>query len=145
MTKSHGPGSLPYPHPATETVTLQMRANKRKDTRPEVAIRQSLHALGLRFRKDMPLRCGSHLIRPDIVFTRKRVAVFVDGCFWHCCPEHFRAPSRNLSYWEPKLARNVERDRAQDAALAAVGWTVVRIWEHETPSDAAALVADAVA
>src|SRR5262249_51096120 len=70
--------------------------------------------------------------RPDIVFTARRVAVFVDGCFWHCCPEHGSQPAANTWYWEPKLRRNVERDRAADVALGRAGWTVVRLWEHES-------------
>jgi DNA mismatch endonuclease, patch repair protein len=68
--------------------------------------------------------------RPDVVFTRAKVAVFVDGCFWHSCPDHGTSPTRNADYWGPKLARNAERDREQTAALKAAGWTVVRIWEH---------------
>jgi DNA mismatch endonuclease (patch repair protein) len=78
------------------------------------------------------LRC-----RADIVFSKQRVAVFVDGCFWHSCPEHGTAPSTNQLYWRAKLARNIERDRANDRALADVGWTVVRVWEHEAPAAAA--------
>ena len=77
-------------------------------------------------------------VRPDIAFTARRVAVFVDGCFWHACPEHGGKPNNNVWYWEPKLRRNVERDRAADAALLAAGWDVVRVWEHET-IDAAVL------
>ncbi len=70
-------------------------------------------------------------VRPDIVFTRRKLAVFVDGCFWHVCPEHGRQPTRNERYWSPKLRRNVERDRLADEALAEAGWQVLRIWEHE--------------
>lgn len=70
-------------------------------------------------------------MRPDVVFTRARLAVFVDGCFWHCCPEHGNAPKANTSYWQPKLARNVTRDRLVDAALVAAHWQVLRAWEHE--------------
>jgi len=66
-----------------------------------------------------------------VVFTRARLAVFVDGCFWHCCPDHGNTPRANSAYWEPKLARNVARDRAVDRALARHGWQVLRAWEHE--------------
>jgi DNA mismatch endonuclease, patch repair protein len=114
-----------------------MRANRRTDTKPEVALRRALHAQGYRFRKDYRLDLADgKRVRPDIAFTARRVAVFVDGCFWHACPDHGSKPANNVWYWEPKLRRNVERDRAADAALAAAGWDVVRVWEHE-PIDAA--------
>jgi len=126
-----------YPHPLTEGRSANMRANRRTDTKPEVALRRALHRQGYRFRKDYRLDLsGGARVRPDIAFTARRVAVFVDGCFWHACPEHGTNPANNVWYWEPKLRRNVERDRAADAALAADGWDVVRIWEHE-PLEAA--------
>jgi DNA mismatch endonuclease, patch repair protein len=114
-----------------------MRANRRTDTKPEMALRRALHRQGFRFRKDYRLDLAEgKRVRPDIAFTARRVAIFVDGCFWHACPEHGTKPANNVWYWEPKLRRNVERDRAADAALAAAGWDVVRIWEHE-PLEAA--------
>jgi DNA mismatch endonuclease (patch repair protein) len=101
-----------------------------------MALRRELHRRGLRYRVNVPpirgLRC-----RADIVFSNRRVAVFVDGCFWHSCPEHGTTPVTNQSYWCAKLARNLERDRANDRALAEAGWTVVRVWEHESPLAAA--------
>jgi len=116
-----------------------MRANPRRDTKPEVAVRSALHALGLRFRKDHPIRLGSgRLVRPDVVFTRARIAVFIDGCFWHRCPEHGNVPKVNTGYWLPKLARNVVRDAAVSAELVADGWTSIRAWEHEDPACVAA-------
>jgi DNA mismatch endonuclease (patch repair protein) len=108
-----------------------MAAIKRSGTKPEVALRSALHRRGFRFRKDLRFDVGGVKVRPDVVFTARKVAVFVDGCFWHCCPIHGREPARNKWYWSPKLARNVERDRAADAALSAAGWNVVRAWEHE--------------
>ena len=117
-----------------------MRGNPRRDTAPEIAVRKALHTRGMRFRKDLPIRVPERLVRPDIVFTRARVAVFIDGCFWHCCPVHGNIPRANTDYWQPKLARNVARDRAVDSALTAAGWVVVRAWEHE-PSE---VVADRV-
>jgi DNA mismatch endonuclease, patch repair protein len=114
-----------------------MRRNPRRDTRPEVALRSELHRCGLRFRKDLPLRVPGRVVRPDVTFTRARLAVFVDGCFWHACPIHGNQPRANTEYWEPKLARNVARDRAVDAALATAGWRVLRAWEHEPPRDIA--------
>ncbi|PPH29838.1 very short patch repair endonuclease [Rathayibacter sp. AY1F9] len=94
-----------------------MQANRRKDTKPELAVRALLHAAGLRYRCDLRLKTGERAVRPDIVFTRRKVAVFVDGCFWHSCPEHGAAPRKNTNYWNPKLARNRGRDAENTAAL----------------------------
>jgi len=112
-----------------------MRANRRRDSAPELRIRKLLHAQGLRFRVDLSVRLdGSRPVRPDVVFTRARLAVFVDGCFWHGCPEHGQRPGvRNGHYWTPKLAGNAERDQRQTRALVDAGWTVLRFWEHEPP------------
>ena len=120
-----------------------MRGNRKRDTRPEVALRQAVHALGLRYRVACrPLE--TERWTADLVFTRARVAVFVDGCFWHGCPEHFSAPRTNGEYWSPKIARNRERDAITNAALREAGWTVLRIWEHEDVARAARRVAAAV-
>lgn len=118
-----------------------MQANRRRDTAPELALRSALHAHGYRFRKDLRIDAVASRPRPDIVFTKARVAVFVDGCFWHSCPDHGRAPKSNTGYWGPKLRRNVDRDRANDVALAHAGWTVVRIWEHMEIADSLARIA----
>jgi DNA mismatch endonuclease (patch repair protein) len=122
-----------------------MKGNKRADTQPERALRSELHRRGLRFRKDhfLPIR-DARGIRADIVFTRARVAVFVDGCFWHGCPEHGHAPRRNTGYWEPKLERNRKRDRLVTERLAEDGWRVIRLWEHVPIDDAAEIVASSV-
>lgn len=123
-----------------------MAANRRRDTAPELRLRSALHRRGLRFRVDLPITVlGRRPIRPDIAFTRLRVAVFLDGCFWHGCPEHGSAPKANASYWLPKIARNRERDRQADRLLRDAGWTVVRIWEHEPVGDAAKRVIHALA
>jgi DNA mismatch endonuclease (patch repair protein) len=121
-----------------------MRANRRTDTKPEMALRRALHGQGLRYRKDYRLDLDGARVRPDIAFTARRVAVFVDGCFWHACPEHGTKPASNTWYWGPKLARNVERDRAADAALVAAGWQVVRVWEHVPLAAAVAAVVAAL-
>jgi DNA mismatch endonuclease (patch repair protein) len=121
-----------------------MQAIRRTNTKPELLLRSALHRSGYRFRKDLSIYTSSHRVRPDVVFTARKVAVFVDGCFWHCCPEHGRQPSVNSQYWSPKLQRNVERDRLADTALGADGWTVVRIWEHESLDDAFEKVVAAV-
>jgi DNA mismatch endonuclease (patch repair protein) len=112
-----------------------MAAVRRKDTKPEVAIRSALYAAGYRYRKDFPIRTGGRLIRPDITFTKQRIAVFVDGCFWHGCPTHGQVPATNSSFWASKLAANVERDRLQTDLLGNDGWHVVRVWEHNTLDD----------
>jgi DNA mismatch endonuclease, patch repair protein len=121
-----------------------MRANRATDTSPEIRVRSAVHAKGLRFRKHHAplegLRC-----RADLVFPRERVAVFVDGCFWHGCAAHGRLPKTNRDYWRPKIGRNVARDRRNDRALAQAGWVVIRAWEHESPGAVAERVADVVA
>jgi DNA mismatch endonuclease, patch repair protein len=132
-----------YPLPSTPARSANMKANRRTDTKPELALRKALHALGYRYRKDLRLDlAGGIRVRPDIVFTARRVAVFVDGCFWHCCPDHGSQPASNTWYWEPKLRRNVERDRAADTALGESGWTVIRLWEHSGLEEAVAAVVD---
>lgn len=131
----------PYPSAANEGRSANMRAIRRTGTKPEVALRSELHRLGYRYRKDHRLDLADGVrVRPDIVFTARKVAVFVDGCFWHACPDHGREPSVNQWYWAPKLRRTVERDRAADTALAAAGWRVVRLWEHLPLTDATAAV-----
>lgn len=142
-TVNLGRGQLvPYPEPTSAAATKFGRANRRTDTKPEQALRRELHRTGLRFRKDHLVRAGGLRTRADIVFGPARVAVFVDGCYWHMCSEHFKQPKRNVAYWEPKLAANVARDRRVDAALAADGWTVLRVWEHEPIALAAARVVE---
>lgn len=133
------------PSPSSHCAKQTMKANRRADTAPELALRSALQRLGLRFRKDLPLKLSAGRVRPDVVFTRAKVAVFVDGCFWHQCPEHGQIPKANRSYWGPKLARNVERDRRNDAALIEDGWRVIRFFEHVPAPDAAEAVRKAVA
>lgn len=121
-----------------------LRANRRVDTGPERALRSALHQRGLRFRKDLHLKLAESSARPDIVFTRARVAVFVDGCFWHSCPEHGELPQSNRSFWAEELRRNVARDRENNRVPETNGWTVLRFFEHVPPAEAAELVHDAV-
>lgn len=113
-----------------------MRANKSKDTKPELALRRELHRRGMRYRiHHRPVPDRPHTA--DVAFPRKRVAVFVDGCFWHGCPEHWRAPKTNPDFWLAKVRGNRRRDHAIDLELAARGWRVVRAWEHERVRDVA--------
>jgi DNA mismatch endonuclease (patch repair protein) len=120
-----------------------MRAQRERDTGIEREIRSRLHARGLRFRVHRRLLKGSRR-EVDVVFPGAKVAVFVDGCFWHGCPEHGTWPRNNADFWRRKIEGNVKRDRDTDARLEADGWTVLRVWEHEAPADAAARIADAV-
>jgi DNA mismatch endonuclease, patch repair protein len=109
-----------------------------RDTGPEVALRRELRRRGRSgYRIDRDLDLPGVRRRADVAWVGRRVAVFVDGCFWHACPEHGTTPATNAGYWAPKLARNVARDRQTDQIAAERGWTVIRIWEHETPSSAA--------
>lgn len=133
---------MPYPEPVNAAATTIGRANRRADTKPEILVRGELHARGFRFRKDHLLRVGKVRVRPDVVFTRWKVAVFIDGCFWHRCPDHANTPKRNLAYWLPKFQANVDRDRRVDRALTDAGWIVVRAWEHESPTIAADRIID---
>lgn len=127
------------PAPLSATVSAQMKRMPRASSGPELAIRKELHRRGLRFRVNYSKLPG----RPDIAFTRARVAVFVDGCFWHSCPEHGILPKNNREWWRAKLARNVERDTEKDVLLRELGWVVLHFWEHENPLDVAGLVEQA--
>jgi len=102
-----------------------------------LALRSALHRRGLRFVVDRPVPGGDRRRRVDILLRGARVAVFVDGCFWHSCPEHSHLPRTNTSWWRRKFRGIARRDRDTDARLAAAGWLVVRVWEHEDPDDAA--------
>ena len=112
-----------------------MQRQARRDTKPEIALRRELWRRDLRYRIDVAAVPGRR--RADIVFTRGRVVVYVDGCYWHSCPDHATVPKANREWWVAKLRANVERDRDTDARLAAAGWEVVRVWEHEAPIEAA--------
>lgn len=120
-----------------------MLSNKGRDTGPERAIRSLVHAAGLRYRVSARPLPGLHRTA-DLVFRPARVAVFVDGCFWHRCPTHFSMPKVNNEYWEPKIRRNVDRDRETDILLIESGWLPLRFWEHTAPSEAAEQIIDAV-
>lgn len=117
-----------------------MVSNRRTDTQPEKALRSALFRAGVRFRKDYRIECSDLQVRADVAIVGRRIAVFVDGCFWHRCPVHGSDPKTNAQFWAEKLDGNVARDRRVDAALRQRGWTVVRSWEHESPQDAAARV-----
>ncbi len=119
-----------------------MVRQRRRDTAPEVALRSALHRSGLRYRVDFPLPGLRR--RADIAFPAARVAVFVDGCFWHGCPEHGSWPKENAPWWREKIEANRRRDRDTDARLRDAGWLPLRVWEHEPAEAAAERVAEAV-
>ena len=117
---------------STPKVAARMSRARQRDTAPEVAIRREAHRRGLRYRVDAALP-GLPRRRADMSFGGRHVAVFVDGCFWHSCPVHATTPTANREWWVAKLERNQERDRQTDEHLHALGWTVLRFWEHEDP------------
>ncbi|TKA09592.1 very short patch repair endonuclease [Actinacidiphila oryziradicis] len=136
-------GVEPQSWASSPAVRAVMRANRGRDTKPEMLLRSQLHRMGLRYR--VAVRPLSQVRRTaDVVFTKAKVAVFVDGCYWHGCPEHHRPATKNAAFWSEKIAGNKSRDAETDQLLINAGWTVIRIWEHESPDAAAATVAAAV-
>lgn len=132
-------GSGNRPAASSDLVRSRMSRQRRRDTQPELLVRRILHARGVRYRIDgrpeADLRC-----KADILWRQLRMAVFIDGCFWHGCPEHATRPKANEQWWAEKLDGNIRRDRRMDAELTARGWKVLRFWEHEDPMG----VADAI-
>jgi DNA mismatch endonuclease, patch repair protein len=116
----------------------QMSRIRGSNTSPELVLRRKLWARSLRYRVQYPTPKG----RADLAFVRSRLAVFVDGCQWHGCPEHYVRPRTNTSFWAEKLAKNVARDQEQTISLRAVGWRVLRYWEHEIFVDAEAVASE---
>ena len=127
MPINRAPGS------SSPSVSRRMHNTPQRDTPVEMQVRSRLHRRGLRFRVDRTIP-GVTRSRPDLVFTKERVAVFLDGCFWHSCPVHGTTPHANRDWWLEKLAANVERDRRHDRELRTAGWLVLRFWEHEDPT-----------
>lgn len=128
---------------STPGVRRSMQSNKGRDTGPELRLRHALHGMGLRyFVNRRPLKGLRRTA--DVVFPRLRIAVFVDGCFWHSCPLHATSPAVNEAFWGDKLARTKDRDRETDEVLKAAGWQVIRVWEHEDPDQAAESIAQVV-
>lgn len=129
------------PIASSEAASRRMRMTRSRDTKPELALRRLLHRRGLRFRVHygvLPRRTA------DVVFPRQRIAVFVDGCFWHSCPDHGTSSSANAQFWAHKLASNHARDLDTDARLKLQNWTVLRFWEHDDPERAARAIEQAV-
>jgi DNA mismatch endonuclease, patch repair protein len=120
-----------------------MRATRRRDTPGELALRRELHRRGLRYRVDFRPE-PSLRRRADIVFTRSRVCVFVDGCYWHGCPDHGTWPKANAIWWREKIEANRRRDADTNARLKSTGWLVLRAWEHEDAVEVADRIEAAV-
>ncbi len=121
-----------------------MRSNRSRDTGPELRLRRELHKRGIRYRLGHKLKLADLTVRPDLVFLGRKIAVFVDGCFWHGCPAHGRMPSDPTGYWHAKIDRNRRRDVRVGEALQSAGWTVIRVWEHAAVAETAELVEQAV-
>jgi DNA mismatch endonuclease, patch repair protein len=130
------------PSASTPETRRRMQQQRRKDTLPERTLRSILHRRGFRFRVDYQLPGLRR--RADIVFPGKRVAVMVDGCFWHGCPQHATWPKQNAHWWRAKIEGNIVRDRDTDKRLARAGWLAIRVWEHEDPAEAAERIATAL-
>jgi DNA mismatch endonuclease (patch repair protein) len=130
------------PDASSSEVRYRMQVTRRRDTPGELALRRALTALGLRYRVDATLPGLRR--RADVLFPRARIAVFVDGCFWHGCPEHGTWPRANATWWKRKIESNQARDRDTDAQLSMKGWRVFRFWAHEDATVAAVRIARAL-
>ncbi|WP_256096879.1 very short patch repair endonuclease [Streptomyces agglomeratus] len=132
---------MPHPIPSSAAVSSRMSRQGSRDTAAEIAVRKLLHAAGLRYRVNVPVP-GMPRRTIDIVFGRAKIAVFLDGCFWHGCPQHATQPKSNAEWWRTKLEKNMARDRETTEHLETQGWTVLRFWEHEATPEVAAHVID---
>jgi DNA (cytosine-5)-methyltransferase 1 len=136
---------LTAPPPKDAAASAVGQGNSRRDNKAELVLRRALWDRGLRYRVDSPVRPDADRpVRPDVVFAKAKVAVFLDGCFWHGCPDHGTQPRHNGNYWQEKIRRNVERDERDGRRLRRAGWLVIRVWEHDDPSVAAERVEAAV-
>lgn len=131
------------PEPSSPEASRRMARVRQKGTSAELELRRALHALGLRYRLQVPILTKPRRVA-DIVFPGPRVAVFVDGCFWHGCPEHATWPKKNADFWREKIEANRARDADTNRRLEALGWKVVRVWAHEGAQDAAKRIAHIV-
>ncbi|MBN7457369.1 very short patch repair endonuclease [Mycobacteroides abscessus subsp. abscessus] len=121
-----------------------MLSNRRRDTKPELAVRRLVHGMGMRYRVDYAPLPTNKRSRADLVFTRRKVAVFIDGCFWHGCPQHHTVAATNADYWAAKVRENRARDERTNRTLVEAGWTVLRFWEHEYPVTVAEAIRETV-
>ena len=139
MTTQSGSVVPPHPGASSPLISKRMSAARRRDTPPEVALRRELHSRGRRFRVIFKVP-GNRRRTIDIAFPRRRLAVFVDGCFWHGCPDHGNLPRSNQEWWKQKLAANAARDMDTNRLLEHAGWTVLRFWEHQSAQEGADIV-----
>lgn len=137
----HGMGGKNKPVASSNAALNRMRAAKPRDTAPEIALRQVLLEMGLTFSLDVCPIEGLRR-RVDILFVEERVAVMIDGCYWHGCPQHGTWPKQNAEFWKAKIEANKRRDSDTNQRLEDAGWRVIRIWEHEDPHDAAERIRD---
>ena len=136
-------GTIGTPPPSSDEIKRRMQRQRRRDTGAELKLRSALHRAGLRYRVDYQLPGLRR--RADVAFPSRRIAVFVDGCFWHGCPDHGTWPRQNAEWWRQKLEANRSRDRDTDRRLAELDWTVIRVWEHEPIPAAAARIQGVIA
>lgn len=132
----------PHPGASSAQVSARMSGLHRRDNAHEMALRRALHSLGLRYRVSYRVP-GAPRRTIDVAFTGRKIAVFVDGCFWHGCVDHGTKPRSNPEWWQRKLLANQDRDRDTNRLLQEQGWTVVRIWEHESLASAVRRVVEA--
>jgi DNA mismatch endonuclease (patch repair protein) len=132
------------PVPSSSDASRRMAKVRQKGTTAEMALRREIHRIGLRYRIDYEVLRKPRRVA-DVAFPGRKIAVFVDGCFWHGCPEHATWPKQNAEFWRQKIEANRERDADTTARLKAAGWTALRFWSHESPVEAAATIARAVA
>lgn len=135
---------MPQCAPSSPDTSRRMAKVRQKGTDAEMALRQEMYRIGLRYRVNYEVLRTPRRVA-DIAFPGRKIAIFVDGCFWHGCPEHATWPKRNAEFWQQKIAANRKRDADTNERLCAVGWTVLRFWSHESPTEAARAVARAVA
>lgn len=135
---------MPQLLPSSPATSRRMAKVRQKGTDAEVALRQEMHRIGLRYRIDYEVQRKPRRIA-DVAFPGRKIAVFVDGCFWHGCPEHATWPKRNAEFWQQKIKANRKRDADTSERLRSVGWTVLRFWSHESPTEAARAIARMIA
>ncbi|MCG3207160.1 MAG: hypothetical protein FOGNACKC_00760 [Anaerolineae bacterium] len=143
MNKSSNSSQNVNPSASSKAARNRMKAARRRDTAPEMALRAALHRRGLRYRVDVSPIKGLRR-RADVVFRTVKVAVYVDGCFWHGCPIHGTWPKANAEFWRQKIEHNKKRDADTNRLLKEAGWEVVRVWEHEDPEDAAERISNII-
>ena len=129
--------------PSSHKASRRMERVRQKGTRCEVELRRTLHFRRLRYRLQVPLITNSRRVA-DIVFRRRKLAIFVDGCFWHGCPEHGTSPKSNADFWRDKIETNKKRELDTNQRLTEAGWRVLRVWEHEEAEDAADRIMEAL-